>query len=95
MPKTIKDSTTKESTTAKPKARKTSTKVGAATKEAATKKPEKATQAPPAQFPSPAYTDHDIAELAYQFWAQRDWQHGDALSDWLRAEHQLRTQKAA
>jgi hypothetical protein len=30
-----------------------------------------------------------IAQLAYCFWAQRGYQHGDALQDWLRAEQEL------
>jgi hypothetical protein len=30
-----------------------------------------------------------IEQLAYQFWAQRGYQHGYALEDWLRAEREL------
>jgi DNA-binding winged helix-turn-helix (wHTH) protein len=33
-----------------------------------------------------------IEQLAYQFWAQRRYQHGKALQDWLRAEQELREQ---
>jgi len=30
-----------------------------------------------------------IERLAYQYWAQRGYQHGHALQDWLRAEKEL------
>jgi hypothetical protein len=30
-----------------------------------------------------------IEQLAYQHWAQRGYQHGYALQDWLRAEQEL------
>jgi hypothetical protein len=30
-----------------------------------------------------------IEQLAYQFWAQRGYQHGNSLQDWLRAEQEL------
>jgi hypothetical protein len=30
-----------------------------------------------------------IEQLAYRFWAQRGFQHGEALQDWLRAEQEL------
>ena len=31
-----------------------------------------------------------IEQLAHQFWAQRGYEHGNALQDWLRAEQELR-----
>ena len=30
-----------------------------------------------------------IEQLAYQYWAQRGYQHGNSLHDWLRAEQEL------
>ena len=30
-----------------------------------------------------------IEQLAYQYWAQRGYQHGYAIQDWLRAEQEL------
>ncbi len=30
-----------------------------------------------------------IEQVAYQFWAQRGYQHGYALEDWIRAEREL------
>jgi hypothetical protein len=30
-----------------------------------------------------------IEQVAYQYWAQRGFQHGYALEDWLRAEREL------
>jgi hypothetical protein len=30
-----------------------------------------------------------IEQLAYQYWAQRGYQHGYAVQDWLRAEREL------
>jgi|ERR1019366_2519661 hypothetical protein len=30
-----------------------------------------------------------IEQLAYQYWAQRGYQHGYALEDWIRAEKEL------
>jgi hypothetical protein len=30
-----------------------------------------------------------IEQLAYQYWAQRGYQHGNSLQDWLRAEQEL------
>jgi Protein of unknown function (DUF2934) len=30
-----------------------------------------------------------IEQLAYQYWAQRGYQHGHAAQDWLRAEQEL------
>lgn len=30
-----------------------------------------------------------IEQVAYQFWAQRGYQHGNALQDWIRAEQEL------
>jgi hypothetical protein len=30
-----------------------------------------------------------IEQLAYQFWAQRGFKHGNSLQDWLRAEQEL------
>ena len=35
-----------------------------------------------------------IEQLAYEFWAQRGYHHGQALQDWLRAEREL-LQKAS
>ncbi len=35
-----------------------------------------------------------IEQLAYEFWAQRGYQHGQAMQDWLRAEREL-LQKAS
>ncbi len=35
-----------------------------------------------------------IEQLAYEFWAQRGYQHGQALQDWLQAEREL-LQKAS
>jgi hypothetical protein len=31
-----------------------------------------------------------IEQLAYRYWAQRGYQHGYAVQDWLRAERELR-----
>jgi hypothetical protein len=36
-----------------------------------------------------AVSRESIEQLAYQFWAQRGYQHGNALQDWLRAEQEL------
>lgn len=33
---------------------------------------------------------HEIAQLAYSFWAERGYEHGFAEEDWLRAERELR-----
>ena len=52
-------------------------------------------QAAQQESPAAAIAHHEVAELAYYFWAQRGWQHGDALGDWLRAEQQLNARKAA
>ena len=30
-----------------------------------------------------------IGQVAYQFWAQRGYQHGHALEDWIKAEQEL------
>jgi hypothetical protein len=30
-----------------------------------------------------------IEQVAYQFWAQRGYQHGHALEDWIKAEQEL------
>lgn len=34
-------------------------------------------------------THEEIALLALQYWAERGWQHGQAMQDWLRAEREL------
>ena len=34
-------------------------------------------------------TREEIAKLAYTFWIERDYAHGDAEQDWLRAEREL------
>jgi hypothetical protein len=31
----------------------------------------------------------EIATLAYSYWEQRGWQHGNDVEDWLRAEKEL------
>ncbi len=31
-----------------------------------------------------------IAQIAYSYWESRGYQHGGALEDWLRAEHEYR-----
>ncbi|MCC6395197.1 MAG: DUF2934 domain-containing protein [Bryobacterales bacterium] len=36
-----------------------------------------------------AYPHDEIARLAYSFWEQRGYQHGNAVEDWLRAERQV------
>ena len=34
---------------------------------------------------------HDqVAQLAHKYWAERGYQHGHHVEDWLRAEHELR-----
>jgi hypothetical protein len=39
----------------------------------------------------PAIVSRELIEqLAYQFWAQRGYQHGNSIEDWLRAEQELR-----
>jgi hypothetical protein len=48
---------------------------------AATPKP-----APPAKV---EYTNEDIARLAHSFWEKRNFAHGYATEDWLRAEAEL------
>jgi len=35
-------------------------------------------------------THEQIAQLAQKFWAERGWQDGYAVQDWLRAERELR-----
>ncbi len=38
----------------------------------------------------PTAISHEMIEqLAYQFWAQRGYQHGSSLEDWIRAEREL------
>jgi hypothetical protein len=37
-----------------------------------------------------APSQHEIAELAHRFWAERGFHHGSAEQDWLRAEEELR-----
>jgi len=32
----------------------------------------------------------EIERLAYRFWVERGYEHGDAKMDWLRAEQELR-----
>lgn len=34
-------------------------------------------------------THEEIARLAQQYWAERGWQDGQAVQDWLRAEREL------
>lgn len=34
-----------------------------------------------------------IEQLAYQYWAQRGYQHGYALQDWLQAEQKLQQER--
>jgi len=36
-----------------------------------------------------AYPHDEVAKLAYSFWEQRGYQHGNAVEDWLRAERQI------
>jgi hypothetical protein len=35
-------------------------------------------------------SQHEIANLAYEFWVDRGCPHGSADEDWLRAERELR-----
>jgi Protein of unknown function (DUF2934) len=35
-----------------------------------------------------------IAQIAYSYWEARGYQHGGDLEDWVRAEHEYRSQKA-
>jgi hypothetical protein len=36
-----------------------------------------------------------IAQIAYSYWESRGYQHGGALEDWVRAEHEYRQRLAA
>jgi hypothetical protein len=42
------------------------------------------------QIGKPAAVSREMIEqLAYRFWAQRGFQHGEPLQDWIRAEQEL------
>jgi hypothetical protein len=49
---------------------------------------EPAAPAEPAARPEPAH--HEVAQLAFRFFAEAGFAHGHALEHWLRAEDQLR-----
>ena len=57
------------------------TKIAATTRKAATKKSNVVAISKPSR--------EMIEQLAYQYWAQRGYQHGYANQDWLRAEREL------
>ncbi|MCW5777620.1 MAG: DUF2934 domain-containing protein [Phycisphaeraceae bacterium] len=50
-----------------------------------------AVERPPLRIPNgpPAPTEHDIRRRAFEIHQDRAPHEGDALSDWLRAEHEL------
>ena len=67
-------------------------KAAIATKAKAAPKPRKAaTKIEQVAAPAKArqLSRAEIEQVAYRYWAERGYQHGNALQDWLRAEQEL------
>jgi hypothetical protein len=64
------------------------TKSSAAKKSSASPKHHHSLASPKAA-PKVEYTNEDIARLAHSFWEKRNFAHGYAQEDWLRAEAEL------
>jgi hypothetical protein len=45
--------------------------------------------------PGPENSREVIAQIAYSYWESRGYEHGAALEDWVRAEHEYRQRLAA
>lgn len=46
--------------------------------------------APPSNLIQMKPSHDQVAQLAHKYWAERGYQHGHHVEDWLRAEHDLR-----
>ncbi len=62
---------------------------------AAPKRHKKATPAPETPSAPLAVDPAEVSRLAYFYWVERNYRHGAAVDDWVRAEQELRARVAA